>query len=560
MRRWIVPLLLVTLVGAGAAAQSIEDYHVSIQLRSDASVFIVEEIVMRFDLPRRGFIRDIPISFRLPTGERYNLRVRVDTITADRSPVPVRETRSGGVLSLRIGDPDRQVLGVVRYAIAYEIQRALRTYDDEVELYWNAVGHDWQMPIDQASVALTLPPELSEEDVRFEAFQGPAGSRDPFALEWVDGTLVGATEDLGLGRGVTVVLRLPKDSVSLPGAGQGFLWFIADNWYAGIPFLVLVSMTGMWWYRGRDPEKGSISPVFTRLPGLGPAEAGVIIDDHADPRDLSAGIVDLAVKGHMKIREVWEEGDTKEPSDFLFVRAEGGKPPTAFEAALLEAVLGDADERALSDLKYKLHAKVPGLKASLYMDLTERGYYDGNPEHVRTGYRTAGTVGLIAGAASGIYVASLYLGASIAASGLIVLGFARLMPRKTHKGAEVLRTVLGLEEYIARAEVERMEHAAQERHFEELLPYAIAFGLTEVWAKHFEGLLRQPPNWYEGRFPVFAPHMFGMRMLVFQRAARTAAVTAPRTPSSGGGWRGGSGFGGGGFSGGGMGGGGGRAW
>lgn len=560
MRRWIVSLLLVTLVGAGAATQTIEDYHVSIQVRPDASVFIVEEIVMRFDLPRRGFIRDIPVSYRLPTGERYNLRVRVEAITADRSPVPVRETRSGGVLSLRIGDPDRQVRGVVRYAIAYEIQRALRTYDDEVELYWNAVGHDWQMPIRRASVEIPLPPNLSQEDVRFEAFQGPAGSRDPFALEWVDGTLVGTTEVLGLGRGITVVLRLPKDSVSLPGAGQGFLWFIADNWYAGIPFLVLVSMTGMWWYRGKDPEKGTISPVFVRPEGIGPAESGVIVDDSADPRDLAAGIIDLAVKGHLLLKEIWTDEGAREPEDFEFVRTEGTAAPTPFEQALLDAVLDGAESRKLADLKYKLHAKVPGLKARLYMDLTQRGYYDGNPEHVRTGYRTAGLMGLFAGAALGIYLSSLYLGGALAVSGLIVVGFARIMPRKTHKGMEVLREVLGLEEYIARAEVHRMEHAAQERHFEELLPYAIAFGLTEVWAKHFEGLLHHPPDWYQGRFPTFGPHLFGVRMLAFQHAARTAAVTAPRTPSSGGGWRGGSGFGGGGFSGGGMGGGGGRAW
>ena len=136
--------------------------------------------------------------------------------------------------------------------------------------------------------------------------------------------------------------------------------------------------------------------------------------------------------------------------------------------------------------------------------------------------------------------------------------FAPFMPKKTAKGIQVLREILGLEEYIRRAEVGRIEFAAAEKHFEELLPYAMAFGLTEVWTKAFEGLLREPPSWYEGRFPTFVPYYLGWRLLTFQQVAYTTATARPR--SAGGGWSGGSGFSGGGFSGGGMGGGGGGAW
>jgi len=132
------------------------------------------------------------------------------------------------------------------------------------------------------------------------------------------------------------------------------------------------------------------------------------------------------------------------------------------------------------------------------------------------------------------------------------------MPKKTKKGMQVLREVLGLEEYIRRAEVERMEFSLAERHFEALLPYAMAFGLTDAWAKAFEGLLDRPPGWYEGRFPTFAPYWLGWRLVAFQHAARAAALSTPRSASPKG-WSGGSGFGGG-FSGGGMGGGGGGSW
>ncbi|RLE31084.1 hypothetical protein DRJ54_01320, partial [Candidatus Acetothermia bacterium] len=170
-----------------------------------------------------------------------------------------------------------------------------------------------------------------------------------------------------------------------------------------------------------------------------------------------------------------------------------------------------------------------------------------------------GLGGAALGIALGVLSQSLYLGAALVVSGLIVALFASIMPRKTRKGALALREVLGLEEYIRRAEVERLEFAAAEKHFEALLPYAMAFGLTEVWTKAFEGLLSRPPDWYDGRFPTFTPYWLGWRLAAFHRAARVAATSVPRSAARGG-WSGGSGFGGGGFSGGGMGGGGGGTW
>ena len=73
------------------------------------------------------------------------------------------------------------------------------------------------------------------------------------------------------------------------------------------------------------------------------------------------------------------------------------------------------------------------------------------------------------------------------------------MPRKTAKGIEALRWVLGLSECIRRAEVDRLEFVAKEKHFEELLPYAVALGLSDLWVGKFAGVLAAPPSWYEGR-------------------------------------------------------------
>ena len=38
-------------------------------------------------------------------------------------------------------------------------------------------------------------------------------------------------------------------------------------------------------------------------PGMTPAEAGTLLDDSIDPRDITSTMVDLAVRGYMKIEE-----------------------------------------------------------------------------------------------------------------------------------------------------------------------------------------------------------------------------------------------------------------
>ncbi len=552
MKRASTPLLaLLWALAFGAWAQTIEDFSVALELRSDAVLEVGETIAVLFDLPRHGIIREIPVSYRLPTGERFRLRLELLEVLQDGRPAAYRAYREGENLVVKIGDPHVTVRGRVVYTLRYRVLRALLPYGEEIELYWNAIGTEWTMPIRQARVEIRLPPEIPRESVRFLGFQGPYGSALPLDLAWADGMLVGETKGLRPGEGITVAVRVPAGYIALPSLGQRILWFLQDNAYAAIPLFVLLGMTVVWWRWGRDPELGTIAPEFTPPAGLGPAEAGVLVDDRFDPRDLTAGILSLATKGWLRIREVDE--------DFQLIPQEGERELTPFEAALREALFAEKKEGPrFSDLKYRLYERIAGLRAKLFIELVDKGIYPSNPEHVRGFWRALGVGGTLFGLALLFLFGNLYLGASVVVSGLIVFFFAPYMPRKTPKGMALLRRVLGLAEYIRRAEVDRIEFALKEKHFEELLPYAVALDLVDAWVEKFAPLLKEPPAWYEPR-GAWVPTVFPARLLLFQRLSWAAATTAPRT-ARGGRWTGGSGFGGRGFSGGGLGGGGGRAW
>ncbi|MBN1859813.1 DUF2207 domain-containing protein, partial [Candidatus Bipolaricaulota bacterium] len=309
----------------------------------------------------------------------------------------------------------------------------------------------------------------------------------------------------------------------------------------------------------------TIAPQFSPPQDLHPGEAGIIIDDRADLRDISAMIVGLAVKGHLRIRAEKAEGSDR-IEDHVFEKIDADRSGLSLsELRLLDAVFDVAHdtERSLSSMENSFYRELPAIKSKLYSGLIAKGFYPSNPERVRANYMAAG--GVIG--AIGLMVAfssSIYLGVSIAVGGAIIAAFSRIMPRKTIKGVRSLETVLGLAEYIRRAERDRMafHHAPDQspRHFEELLPYAMAFDLTDAWSKAFEGAFQEPPTWYVGAGPVFHGHLFALSMMRFSTGMNRAFVSAPRTANQGrSAWGGGSSFGGG-FSGGGFGGGGGGGW
>ena len=550
MKKFLLLLLAIPLLGA---AQEIRDFYVGLRVGSDASLEVTEKIAVFFDLPRHGIIREIPVSYCLPTGERYRLRLELLNVFQNERPAAHETYWEGGNFVVKIGDPHVLVRGLVSYTLRYRVFRALVRYEDEVELYWNAIGTEWTMPIRLARVEIFLPPEIPAEAVRFVGYQGPYGSTFPFPLSWEEDKLWGEAQNLRPGEGITVAVRVPKDYIALPGLGQRVLWFLEDNAYAAIPLFVLLGMTLIWWRWGRDPRVGTVAPEFTPPPGIGPAEAGVLVDDRFDPRDFTAGILSLATKGWLKIRD--------EERDFRLVPLKGERELTPYEEALREALLaGGKEGPTFGELKYRLYEKIPGLRAKLFLSLVDRGFYRANPENVRSFWRALAIGIAVLGLIFLFLFRHVYLGVAVMVSGGIVFLFAPYMPRKTSKGMEALRWVLGLSEYIRRAEVDRLEFAAKEKHFEELLPYAVALGLSDLWAEKFAGVLTAPPSWYESRGP-WVPTVFPARLILFHQLSHAAATSVPRTASRGfGGWTGGSGFGGRGFSGGGMGGGGGRAW
>lgn len=572
---------------------TIESFRTDYVVRTNGSVGVVERIEVDFGESRKhGIYRDIEEGGPGPrprlgdAAGRPAYRIDVARVTDPRgAEYGTKVTREGGRVRIRIGDPDFCVTGRRTYLVHYEISDGIGRFDGWDELYWQVTGTGWPVPIRRAEAQVILPSERAlafadREPWDASCYAGPpastssAGCRAEVVSPGV--FRIVTTAPLDPGEGLTFAATFPPGLVPGPTALERALERAVLWSPAALPLLALGVVFGLWWTRGRDPGAGSVVPRWDPPEALRPGPAGTLVDQRADMDDVIATILDLAVRGHLRIREVpprvlpavREEsilgralgalGVRREDWEFVRLRDEPHHLEP-FEARVMDALLGTAGTRRLSDLEKKFYEDIPGIRDTLYADLVGRGLFPRSPESTRRRWMGLGAALLVVGGALGILALTqgwwLPLPAFVV-SAAVVFAFAPFMPAATLAGARLRRHVRGLEEYIRRAEKAELEFGqAPERTadlFERLLPYAVALDVSDIWVEQFEGVLRSQPDWYVGRSPGWDSAGFGRGLSGFRTAAAGALASTP-----GGG---GSGSFGGGSVGGGGGGGGGGSW
>ena len=566
----LAALCALTVRAAPLSAQSnwhIEDFHTDIAIQSDGRLDVTETITVMFDAFRHGIYRTIPVHYNVAF-HQYSLRFRLLGVTdGSGTPRPAKMRRDGYSVRIRIGDPKTTVRGRQVYRIRYQVRRAILHEMDRTVLRWNATGNEWDVPIDSSTTTVSLPGTFPDSTLTFDAWTGVSGAtgKDFSFRRLDDRTVAYTTGRLRPREGITVDISMPATAVTFPGWFTRIWWILGDN-LAYVIFLVVLAGCWLYWYkRGRDvPGRGSIVVQYEPPDDLGPAEVGTLADERVDMRDISAILVDLAVRGYLEIEEVSERKLIFKTEDYRFTKKRDAAGLKPYETTLFEGIFDVGDTRLLSDLRQKFSGTTATIRKQLYAYLAQQRYFDGNPETIRNGF--ASTAIVLTGAlmvATAILqirtIGTVYPIPIVVASVLslvVIILFSRIVPRKTRKGRIAWEKIRGLEEYLRRAEQRELQAEERQGIFERLLPHAIALGLTDRWADAFEGLYASPPDWYRSR------HDGAFTMAVFASSlnhsvSNIGSSLAAQPRSSGGGS---GGFGGGGSSGGGFGGGGGGAW
>ena len=563
---WLLTAALCLLAAAPAAAQRtlvIQSFDATIDVSADGSIVVEEIIVPRFTGSWNGIYRTIPVEYRTPQGLNYTLRLDIESITDEEGrELRYESSRQRHYRRLQIWVPGAtDSTRTVR--LRYRVANGLRFFDEHDELYWNVTGDEWEVPIEAASAHVRLPEGVT--GVRATAFRGAYGSTEQSSVTLEpEAVRVETTRALGFREGLTLVVGWNPGIVHRPTAIERTASAIYSNLPLAIPPLVFIGMLQLWRARGRDPELAPVATQYEPPEEMTPAELGTLIDGKPDMRDITATIVDLAVRGYLHITETKDDHlfglfSSQEYTFTLKKPRSEWAALTSHERDMLDSMFGSTDSVSLSDLKNKFYKHLPGLKNDLYGMLVRRGFYTGRPDRVRALYMIGGAVvGVVLVVLSGTIMSFFGMQpvAGVAAgilSGLIIVLFGWFMPSRTMRGTRELEKVRGFQEFLSRVEADRMERMVKSPEmFEKFLPYAMALGVEDNWAKAFEGIYKEAPRWYTGPAGVhtFRPSTFTNSLGVMSTQAATVMSSSPRSS-------GGSGFGGGGSSGGGFGGGGG---
>jgi len=571
-----LPLLFTLAAPAAAKSWRVSDFQDTITVAPDGSALVNETITLNFVGEWHGIHRTIPIEYPGPNGTNYQLFINVTSITDENgAKLKYDSSISGAYRDLKIYVPNA-VNATRTVEIAYRVRNGTRFFDSYDEFYWNVTGNDWPVPIDHASASVHLP-DAANESLRAQAFTGVYGSTERDATAKVEGSTAEfeTNNPLPMRGGLTIDVYIPKGILKEPGRLTKLFWFIGGNPAVFLPLVTLAVMLPLWWYKGRDPDPGmSVAPMYDPPAGVSPAEAGTLLDDRIHPRDITSTIVDLAVRGFLKIEETDDKGLVFSHKDYIFhllQKRQDWRGLAPHELVMLVNIFpGDATDTRLSSLRNRFYTAVPVVRADIMSALKQKGIYRLDPESAN-GYGAGAAFCILLPFAIFQYMrwADFFSSVPVLIVCLVIAAviwwlFAREMTAKTLKGSRIHTAVLGFQEFMNRVDAERLK-TMPPNTFEKFLPYAMALGVEHHWAQAFAGIVKDPPTWYAapagyGYGMAFNPIPFSSSIRGMATDMHQVFVSSPRASSTGSGWGGGGGFGGGGFSGGGFGGGGGGAF
>ena len=567
MSRLALALLLV-LAATPAAAQrtlAVERFDAAIAVNRDGSVDVTETITAKFVGSWNGIYRTVPVEYHTPQGFNWTLHLELLGATgADGQALKVEKEREHHYIKYKIWIPGAQD-ATRTFTLRYRAKNGLRFFDDHDELYWNVTGDEWDVPVGIASARITLPQGAT--GVRATAFNGVYGAAARDAEVKIEGTAVRVTmpRALGFREGLTAVVGWDKGLVAEPTTSDRALGFLASNWPLGLP-LARAGRHVRPLAAGREGSRDAAGRGAVRAGGLahagGGRHAAGRVGRHArhhrdrgrprgpgPPADRGAG------------REGPARADEQEGVRLPSARAGLGRrtaPAGTSRWCSYGLFDGGAKEVRLSELDNEFYRHLGSIKDSIQNRLVDRGFYRTRPDKVKGRWIAgAAVLGAVIGFGGSVIAAGLdmtplpWVIAGIG-SGLVMLAFSWIMPARTVEGARALERVRGFEEFLRRVEGERFERLVKTPEmFERFLPFAMAFGVERRWAKAFQDIYRDPPQWYVGHSSgPFNMNGFTSRLSDMSSRASSAMSSSPRS-SGGSGFSGGSSGGGSGGGGGG---------
>jgi uncharacterized membrane protein YgcG len=547
-----VASFIILILPSTASAQNTQDFRFEgfdanyyLQKEADGSSAMSVNETLQAVFPEydqnHGILRAIPEVYK-----SHKLRLGSISVTQDGQPAKYSAYHQNSNLVLKIGDANTYVHGSVTYKINYQLHDVISFFPDHDELYWDINGDQWPQPFGSVIARIHIPDNLAKNmQERQRCYVGPYGSNSQnCSITRIDAgaefVVIAKADAVGANKSLSTVLAFNQGTFQLSPAAKKemldkkIMLITAAIFGFGLPLAAGIFMFNRWRAFGNDPKgRGVIIPEYEPPKGFSPLTADFLLKQKLRNEALSATLIDQAVKGDLTIIEIPKKGIFGK-KDYELVLKSTPENNSEEENEALQAIFGDgltpgrrinvSSFRNDYKLQSDMYKSLKKLEKNLASNLFVRGFFKKNPKSVLGGYRTWAVI-LILLPAFGAFAVDILktvgvgLAIGLFLAGVVVFVFSFIMPARTETGVRAHDDLLGLKDYIKLAEADRLKflqspegaeklpvaeqfdpksNEAKVKLFEKLLPYAMLFGLEKDWAKQFEGIYANPPNWYQG--------------------------------------------------------------
>ena len=376
---FIFSILICSYLSVQAEYFKITNYDINIQVSREGFFDVQETIDVQFFEKRHGIIWNIPQKY---VYERENRDLSFTNIYVEG--YRFKKSYKNGFLNIRIGSPTKWVNGNQRYILNYRVYNAFINKETHQKFHWNLVGTGWDVPIEKCTYTIVLPdkPQLSENDYKVYSYKDQSISKNVIKYNW-DGYLTGrANRPLEKNEGLQMELLFPNNyikSISSLELDSNTSYKDTTNSHEDfsslISVLTIIFLSGLGLFHFFKTKEQSIrtQPILKRTAppvsttkrpnpsvnikkevyppvSITPAEAGFLIDNSADYRDLIAFLPYWGRAGLIKIIKT-------EYGDYQLVKLKDITTSVEkYELTFFERIFKNSDAPLLIDLKDKFYS------------------------------------------------------------------------------------------------------------------------------------------------------------------------------------------------------------
>ena len=296
-------------------SEKIRNYEVTVQINKNGTLTVNEVIDYQFgEEPKHGIYRDIPLRSKRFGFDVHKSFIKMNWIKKDGKDEEYTKNHFYEGIRYRIGS-ETELVNLYktesRYELNYDIYNAVFEKDGIYQVYYNAIGQFWNVPIEQASVIIRFPDgqKIKKNEIeKLEVYTGSYGEKgENYDILENDEEIHISTKELEAKNGLTFMLNLKTDKISPTLVDKLKIVYLSNPAIIILPFLLLfltIYSIVTWKFFGKDPQGKSVIPEFNLPKDISPMFAAYINGERDTVEILNAGIFTLLTKGFIVANRV----------------------------------------------------------------------------------------------------------------------------------------------------------------------------------------------------------------------------------------------------------------